>query len=133
MGRFIDLTKQKFGKLTVIKQLPDHYTSGGNKVHKWLCKCDCGIDDNIILDKESLDNVVEGNKVVASVLDKIDNHNYNGKIIRVLGHINDPGIDICFSNLQFFPQHLLRGRNADITRSPGRSFDRSGVAVVVLV
>lgn len=48
MGRFIDLTKQKFGKLTVIKQLPDHYTSGGNKVHKWLCKCDCGRDDNII-------------------------------------------------------------------------------------
>ena len=52
------------------------------------------ININIILDKESLDNVVEGNKVVASVLDKIDNHNYNGKIIRVLGHINDPGIDI---------------------------------------
>ena len=52
------------------------------------------ININIILGKESLDNVVEGNKVVASVLDKIDNHNYNGKIIRVLGHINDPGIDI---------------------------------------
>lgn len=52
------------------------------------------ININIILDKESLDNVVEGNKVVASVLDKIDNYNYNGKIVRVLGHINDPGIDI---------------------------------------
>lgn len=48
MGKFIDLTGQKFGKLTVIKRLPDHYTSGGNKVHKWLCKCDCGRDDGVI-------------------------------------------------------------------------------------
>ena len=33
MGKIIDLTGQKFGKLTAIKYV-------GNK--KWLCKCDCG-------------------------------------------------------------------------------------------
>lgn len=48
MGKFIDLTGRKFKQLTVIRQLPDHYTSGGNKVHKWLCECECGRDDNVV-------------------------------------------------------------------------------------
>ena len=48
MGKFIDLTNKKFGKLKVIKQLQDHYTYGGNKKHMWLCKCDCGRDSNVI-------------------------------------------------------------------------------------
>ncbi len=52
------------------------------------------ININIILSKENLKNVVEGHKVVASVLNKIDNHNYKGDIIKIIGHINDPGIDI---------------------------------------
>ena len=46
--KFKDLTGIKFGKLTVIKQLSDYYTSGGNKKHRWLCKCECGRDDNVI-------------------------------------------------------------------------------------
>lgn len=38
MGKIIDLTGQKFGKLTVIKRL------GSDKYKKaiWLCQCDCG-------------------------------------------------------------------------------------------
>lgn len=41
MGKFIDLTGQKFGRLTVIKRLLN------NKYHcaMWECKCDC---DNIV-------------------------------------------------------------------------------------
>lgn len=35
MSKFIDLTGQRFGKLTVIQRV-------GNKGSKWLCKCDCG-------------------------------------------------------------------------------------------
>lgn len=54
MGKFIDLTGQKFGKLTVLKQLPNHYTSGGNKVHKWLCECNCGRDNNVICSTNDL-------------------------------------------------------------------------------
>ena len=52
------------------------------------------ININIILEKNSLKNVVEGNKVVASVLSRIDNHNFKGEIIKIIGHINDPGVDI---------------------------------------
>ena len=37
MAKFIDLTNQKFGKLTVICRAPNK-----NGRTMWLCKCDCG-------------------------------------------------------------------------------------------
>lgn len=37
MGKFIDLTGQKFGKLTVIKRTPNK-----NNRTMWLCECECG-------------------------------------------------------------------------------------------
>lgn len=37
MGKFIDLTGQKFGRLTVIER-----TESSNKNIKWLCECECG-------------------------------------------------------------------------------------------
>ena len=38
MGRCVDLTGQKFGKLTVIKRVEDD-----SEAHiKWLCECECG-------------------------------------------------------------------------------------------
>lgn len=42
MRKVIDLTKQKFGKLTVIKRAKDYISPNGNKMIMWLCKCDCG-------------------------------------------------------------------------------------------
>ena len=39
-----DLTGQKFGRLTVIKQAEDYITPQGNHHSQWLCKCDCGND-----------------------------------------------------------------------------------------
>ena len=38
MSNFIDLTGQKFGKLTVIKKVEK---SKNNRI-KWICKCECG-------------------------------------------------------------------------------------------
>ena len=37
MGKFVDLTGKKFGKLTVIKRIENK-----GKLIYWLCKCDCG-------------------------------------------------------------------------------------------
>lgn len=37
MGKFIDLTGQKFGRLTVIKRAENI-----GRYSAWLCKCDCG-------------------------------------------------------------------------------------------
>ena len=42
MGRFIDLTGQKFYKLTVIKRAEDYITPKGRHYVQWMCKCDCG-------------------------------------------------------------------------------------------
>ena len=38
MGSLIDLTGQRFGKLTAINKLPPQLDG----VTRWLCKCDCG-------------------------------------------------------------------------------------------
>lgn len=42
MTQLIDLTQHRFGRLEVIKRLPDHTTSGGNLVVMWACICLCG-------------------------------------------------------------------------------------------
>ena len=38
----IDLTGQRFGKLTVVSRAEDCVTKSGKKLVAWLCKCDCG-------------------------------------------------------------------------------------------
>lgn len=52
MGRIVDLTGQKFGKLTVIK------LHGFNKRNKaiWECKCDCGSDKIVMATNSNLRN-----------------------------------------------------------------------------
>ena len=39
MGKFIDLTGQRFGNLTVIKKSDNKSNTG---MIKWVCRCDCG-------------------------------------------------------------------------------------------
>lgn len=48
MGKFIDLTGQKFGKLTVLKRIDDHITKGGQHFTMYLCKCDCGNEIKVL-------------------------------------------------------------------------------------
>ena len=47
----------------------------------------------VLNDKESKD-LVDGHKVVVSLGKKIDNRHYEGNFIKLLGHKNDPGVDI---------------------------------------
>lgn len=42
MGKFIDLTGQKFGKLTVVSRNVDKISPCGQKYTTWNCVCDCG-------------------------------------------------------------------------------------------
>lgn len=37
-----DLTGQRFGKLLVVQQAPDHVSSSGTRTTMWECVCDCG-------------------------------------------------------------------------------------------
>ena len=47
---------------------------------------------DVLLDKNS--NVMEGHKVLVKLTNKLKNNTYNGEIIKILGHKNDPGVDI---------------------------------------
>lgn len=38
----IDITGQRFGRLTAIKLIPREERTWSNKERAWLCKCDCG-------------------------------------------------------------------------------------------
>jgi len=43
MGKFIDLTGQRFGRLVAVSAIPGHGRRGGKVVdRKWNCLCDCG-------------------------------------------------------------------------------------------
>jgi len=44
MGKFIDLTGQQFGRLTVIKRVEN----GNHGKVRWLCQCDCGKNSIVI-------------------------------------------------------------------------------------
>lgn len=85
-GRIVRIVKRQLktviGTIKVIK-------------NKYYVKLD---DDkiklNIILDKKDTRNLVDGHKVVIKLLTKINNSDYSGEVTKILGHINDPGIDI---------------------------------------
>ena len=49
MGKFKDLTGQKFGMLTAIKRIDDYVTPSGRHRARWLCKCDCG-NETVVID-----------------------------------------------------------------------------------
>lgn len=56
-------------------------------------------DDNKInkivrIDVNYHKNLVEGHKVIIKLLTPTKNEEYRGEIIKVIGHINDPGVDI---------------------------------------
>lgn len=53
MSKLIDLTGQKFGKLTVLGRGPDYIQSSGKKIVQWECECEC-IDPETQLHKKVL-------------------------------------------------------------------------------
>ena len=48
MSKLIDLTGQRFGRLTVIERAEDYITPKGKRRTRWLCKCNCG-DKAVVL------------------------------------------------------------------------------------
>lgn len=52
MPKRIDITGQKFGRLTVIERAETHYSGlgkykGGQAVPMWRCICDCGNETTV--------------------------------------------------------------------------------------
>ncbi len=52
------------------------------------------INLNITLLEDSTEGCVEGHKVLVKINKKVDNIHYVGEVIKVIGHKNDPGVDI---------------------------------------
>lgn len=49
MGKFKDLTGQRFGYLTVVKRVEDYIEpSSGRHRARWLCQCDCGNETTVL-------------------------------------------------------------------------------------
>lgn len=62
-------------------------------------KCLIDLDDkkvklNIQVDSDKTLGAVSGHKVLVRLLNKLDNLNYKGAIVKILGHKDDPGVDI---------------------------------------
>ncbi len=48
----------------------------------------------IRIDKDKTKGVVEGHKVLVKITSKLEGNRYRGEVIKILGHKNDPGVDI---------------------------------------
>lgn len=44
MGKFVDLSGERYGRLTVIEQAPSRTYPSGQTHTSWLCRCDCGAE-----------------------------------------------------------------------------------------
>lgn len=51
MGKFIDLTGQRFGRLVVISRDDNHVCPNGSQKVAWNCKCDCGNKKTVMTEK----------------------------------------------------------------------------------
>ena len=49
---------------------------------------------HIIIDKADLDDLVPGHKIRVKIEKELPNHRYLGKVDKIIGHKNDPGVDI---------------------------------------
>ena len=44
----VDLTGQRFGRLTVVSEAEPHYPQNGFRKRRWLCRCDCGAETIVL-------------------------------------------------------------------------------------
>ena len=52
------------------------------------------INIKILIDKNKSLGAMDGHKVLVKITGRIKNNLYNGEVVRILGHKNDPGVDI---------------------------------------
>lgn len=97
----VEITSKKGLKLEgrIVKVLERKLKQLVGKVYFKNNKCLVDLDDeklnlDIELNSDDSKNLVNGHKVVIELSKRKDDKNYYGKLIRVLGHIDDPGVDI---------------------------------------
>lgn len=86
-GRVVKITSRKF------KQMVGEFYYDQNKIAR-IKLDDDKIKIGIEIDKEFTLGAVEGHKVLVKIGKKLKGNNYKGQVIKILGHKNDPGVDI---------------------------------------
>lgn len=85
-GRVVKILERQF------KQMVGEYYIEDNKGHIKLD--DQKVKIGIEIDPELSLGAVEGHKVLVKIEKKLKDNNYKGRVIKILGHKNDPGVDI---------------------------------------
>ena len=82
--------------LKILKRQVTRYIGEINFVkNKGIIKLDDQkVKIEIEVKKEDSMNAVDGHKVVVELGKRINNHKYYGKVVEIIGHKNDPGVDI---------------------------------------
>ena len=65
-----------------------------NKGYAYVKLDDDKVKIDIRIDKDKAKGVVEGHKVLVKMNSKLEGNCYRGEIVKILGHKNDPGVDI---------------------------------------
>ena len=87
-GRILKVVKRQvqryIGEITFDEKGKGHIKLDDNKIKL-----------NIEIPKENALNAVDGHKVVVELVKKMNNNlRYEGKVVEIIGHKNDPGVDI---------------------------------------
>ena len=98
----VEITSKKKAKdlegriLRVVKRSVTKYIGEINfrKNNGYVTLDDKKVKIEIEVKKENSMNAVDGHKVVVELGKKINNHKYQGKVVDIIGHKNDPGVDI---------------------------------------
>ena len=85
-GRITRVLKKKnnliVGEYTVLDNHP-HFIPDDKKLKM-----------EILLDERDCENLVPGHKIQVSIVKDLGKYKYKGEVVRVIGHKNDPGVDI---------------------------------------
>ena len=65
-----------------------------NKMGYYIKLDDEKVKINILIDNKDRKGALDGHKVLVKVCNKLKGNDYRGEILKILGHINDPGVDI---------------------------------------
>lgn len=107
MGKFIDLTGQRFGKLIVVERVktPNHIKYKGNTY--WKCACDCG-NEKIIQGR----SIRIGHSTSCGCLDlqnKKSKENINR--LKKIGFNNRKGVVSIYNEIYWHTYHNAKTRN----------------------
>ena len=116
-GRIVKIvdrkTKQMVGEV--------YYKKG----HLCLDLDDDRVKLNIEVDKNKTLGAMPGHKVLVKVLNKIGDNTYKGEIIKILGHKNDPGVDILsITNQMGIPDTFSEEVMAEVDNIPNEVLEK---------